>query len=150
MGVTLRSSGNGKRLDSLAGAPEINVTPLVDVVLVLLIIFMVVAPALTEGAQIELPKVTSPDPKPKDMNPIEVAVVADGSLLVEGRGVPAPELRVLLERLHGEAPERSLLLKADERSPYKSVREAFGVVQHVGFKSVLLKVTPTQPPDGAS
>nr|PZN28212.1 MAG: biopolymer transporter ExbD [Pseudomonadota bacterium] len=149
MGVTIRSSGSAKRLDGLAGAPEINVTPLVDVVLVLLIIFMVVAPALTEGAPIELPKVTRPDPKPKDMNPIEVAVAADGTVLVEGRSVSTSELSALVERLHGEAPERSLLLKADERCPYEHVRQTFGALQHIGFKSVLLKVTPKQAPDGA-
>ncbi|MFO7178003.1 MAG: biopolymer transporter ExbD [Pseudomonadota bacterium] len=147
--MTIRSSGSAKRLDGLAGAPEINVTPLVDVVLVLLIIFMVVAPALTEGAPIELPKVTRPDPKPKDMNPIEVAVAADGTVLVEGRSVSTSELSALVERLHGEAPERSLLLKADERCPYEHVRQTFGALQHIGFKSVLLKVTPKQAPDGA-
>jgi biopolymer transport protein ExbD len=65
VGVSL-SSGSKRRGEA---TPDINITPLVDVVLVLLIIFMVVTPALNEGAQIELPKVLTPDPKTKYINP---------------------------------------------------------------------------------
>jgi len=144
MGATIANRHKSKRLDELAGSPEINVTPLVDVVLVLLIIFMVVAPALTEGAPIELPKVLTPDAKPKDLDPIETMIAEDGTVLVENRRVTPRELRSTLERLHAEQPQRGLLLKADERSPYKKMRETFALIQDIGFKGVLLKVVQKQ------
>ena len=85
MAVSL-GGGNTK-----GASPEINITPLVDVVLVLLIIFMVVTPALNEGAQIELPNITTPDPKAKYMNPIEVTVAPDGTT-VDGIGSSLSQL----------------------------------------------------------
>lgn len=137
-------------LDKLSGVPEINITPLVDVVLVLLIIFMVVAPALSEGAELELPKVFTPDAKPKDLDPIEATIAEDGTVLVEDERIQAAQLRATLERLHAERPERGLLLKADERSEYKKLRDTFGVIRAIGFKGVLLKVVQKQPIGGAS
>jgi len=122
--------------------PDINVTPLVDVVLVLLIIFMVVAPAINEGAAIELPKVSTPDEKPRDLDPIEVLIAEDGTILVEDRRVQLAELKPELERLHAQDQKRSVLLKSDERARYGRMRETFALVQDVGFKGVLLKVIP--------
>lgn len=150
MGATRQNKNRSTQLNKLAGVPEINITPLVDVVLVLLIIFMVVAPALSEGAQIELPKVLTPDAKPKDMDPIEATIAEDGTVLVEDQRIQLTELRSTLERLHLERPERSLLLKADERSKYKKLRDTFAMIQDIGFKGVLLKVVQKQPVGGAS
>ncbi len=75
------------------GTPDINITPLVDVVLVLLIIFMVVAPAINEGAAIELPKVLTPDEKPRDIDPIEVLIAEDGTIMVEEKRIQLAELK---------------------------------------------------------
>lgn len=150
MAATQQSKQRSTRLNQLAGVPEINITPLVDVVLVLLIIFMVVAPALSEGAQIELPKVVTPDEKPKDMDPIEATIAEDGTVIVEDQRIQHSELRPILERLHAERPERSLLLKADERSRYQKIRDTFAMIQDIGFKGVLLKVIQKQPPGGAT
>lgn len=144
MGSKRRSVSKSTQLDRLTALPEINVTPLVDVVLVLLIIFMVVAPSLSEGAQIELPKVTSPDAKAKDSRPIDVAMAEDGSILVDGNLITAQQLRPTLERLHAETPERSLLLKSDEKAKYKKMRDTFAMAQDVGFKGILLKVVQKQ------
>ncbi len=128
-----------KRLHS---SPDINVTPLVDVVLVLLIIFMVVAPALNEGAAIELPKVLTPDEKPRDLDPIELLIAEDGTILVEEQRVQPSQLKSELERLHAQDLKRSILLKSDERARYQKMRTTFALVQDIGFKGVLLKVIP--------
>ena len=122
--------------------PDINITPLVDVVLVLLIIFMVVAPAINEGAAIELPKVLTPDEKPRDIDPIEVLIAEDGTILVEDQRIQLAELKPELERLHAQDQKRSVLLKSDERARYQKMRETFALVQDIGFKGVLLKVIP--------
>jgi biopolymer transport protein ExbD/biopolymer transport protein TolR len=120
--------------------PEINVTPLVDVVLVLLIIFMVIAPALNEGEHIELPSVLKADPKPKDLNPIDVTVALNGKVIVDKQPIAQAEMESTLRRLHESDPERKLLLNTDERLPYESVRKNFAMLQKIGFKGISLKV----------
>ena len=135
MGAALPQS-NKKRQPE----PDINVTPLVDVVLVLLIIFMVIAPAINEGEQLELPTIAKPDAKPKDMNPIDVTMALNGVVVVEDERIPRSELRGKLVTLHQSDPERALLLKTDAALPYKQVRETFGMLQGLGFKGVSLKV----------
>jgi biopolymer transport protein ExbD len=125
----------------VVSTPEINITPLVDVCLVLLIIFMVIAPALSEGALLELPKAVTADPKPKDANPIELAVGTDGSVVLEKERITPALLRSKIEALHAAEPKRALMLKMDHKAPYQKVREMFATVQEVGFKGILLKVS---------
>jgi biopolymer transport protein ExbD len=135
MGATTPTSARRQH-----STPDINITPLVDVVLVLLIIFMVVAPAISEGAAIELPKVLHPDEKPRDIDPIEVLIAEDGTIMVEEKRIPLSELKPELIRLHAADEKRSLMLKSDERAKYQKMRETFALVQDIGFKGILLKV----------
>jgi biopolymer transport protein ExbD len=121
--------------------PDINITPLVDVCLVLLIIFMVIAPALSEGALLELPRAVTADPKPKDTNPIEVAMGVDGVIVLEKEKIDFAGLKDKVTALHAADPKRSLLLKMDHNAPYKKVRDMFALVQEVGFRGLLLKVS---------
>jgi biopolymer transport protein TolR len=125
---------------SKGATPEINITPLVDVVLVLLIIFMVVTPAINEGAQIELPKVLMPDAKQKDMHPIEVTIAPDGTTVVEKENIAFKDLKATLVKLHEKDPARSLMLKSDESMKWGKMRNTFLDLQNIGFKGVLLKV----------
>lgn len=130
--------------------PEINVTPLVDVVLVLLIIFMVVTPALQEGEAVTLPEITEADKKAKDDDPIEVTIALHDRAVVADERVPYAELPRRLKKLHSESPEKKLLLKVDERIPYQRVRETFANLQSIGFKGVSLKVTEKKKAGDAS
>ena len=132
--------------------PEINITPLVDVVLVLLIIFMVVTPAINEGAQIDLPKVLSPDPKAKFVNPIEVTVAPDGTTVLDKETIKLGQLKPKLVALHEKDDQRALMLKSDQRMTWGKMRALFFDLQDIGFKGVLLKVTEKKtgkPGDGA-
>jgi len=137
---------------SKGASPEINITPLVDVVLVLLIIFMVVTPALNEGAQIELPQVLMPDAKQRDLHPIEVTVAPDGTTVVEKQTIPAKELKRTLIAMHEKDGTRSLMLKSDQGMRWGKMRSLMAELQDIGFKGVLLKVvakkTPGKPGDG--
>jgi biopolymer transport protein ExbD/biopolymer transport protein TolR len=126
--------------------PTINVTPLVDVVLVLLIIFMVIAPALVDGEHIELPTILQPDPKPRDIDYIDVTIANNGTLIVEEEKVQPSELRAKVEAYHSRDPKRSLLLKTDGAVPYKKVRETFAMLQGIGFRGVSLKVVEKKQP----
>lgn len=134
MGASL--GGGSKKLPE----PEINVTPLVDVVLVLLIIFMVITPAINEGEHVELPKLLQADPKPKDMNPIDVTLALNGKVVLDKAPIEPNDLEGKLKELHKAEPDRHLILKTDERIEYKRVRTTFAMLQRIGFKGVSLKV----------
>jgi len=120
--------------------PEINVTPLVDVVLVLLIIFMVVTPAMAEGEHIELPKLTAVDEKPKDLHPIELTLALNGRILIEKSPVNEADVLPKLRELHKADAEKQLRLNADARLPWGKIRGMMAKVQDVGFSGVSIKV----------
>jgi biopolymer transport protein TolR len=120
--------------------PEINVTPLVDVVLVLLIIFMVVTPAMAEGEHIELPKLTAVDEKPKDLHPIELTLALNGRILVEKSPIGEADVLPKLRELHKADGEKQLRLNADARLPWGRIRSMMAKVQDVGFSGVSIKV----------
>ena len=127
--------------------PAINITPLVDVVLVLLIIFMVVTPAIMDGEHVELPKIENVD-KDKENNPIELTLTVDEVIVLEEqRYTDMAKLKAKLVPMHEIDPERKLMLKTDKKVPYRVIRKMFAMVQEVGFRGVKLKVT-TNKQDG--
>lgn len=120
--------------------PEINVTPLVDVVLVLLIIFMVVTPAMDQGEQIELPKLSKADEKKKDLNPIEVTMALNGKFLVDKKNIEPKDFESALTKIHLDEKDAVVMLNADARLDYVAVRDTFKILQDIGFLGVSLKV----------
>lgn len=122
--------------------PEINVTPLVDVVLVLLIVFMVIAPQLEHGERVELPSVTRPDDAQKkaSVDPVVVTLTASGATYYEKEPVTAEALAERLAEVRAVAPDRKVVLKADATVPYGKVRALFARVQGLGFPGCALLV----------
>ena len=96
---------------------EINVTPFVDVMLVLLIIFMVTAPMMDQGLDVDLPETKQVDALPSDAEHLTLTVRKDGAIMLEGYSVPLEELESRLAVLAGEKG-RSLFLQADTAVPY--------------------------------
>lgn len=121
--------------------PDINVTPLVDVVLVLLIIFMVVVPQMEAGAAVTVPGVLNPDPK-TDMQtqPITLSMTASGRLYLEKQLMDRQEAFRILRELREESADRRILLKADREVRYAEVRSLFKETQEIGFAGVSLQV----------
>jgi biopolymer transport protein TolR len=121
--------------------PEINVTPLVDVVLVLLIIFMVVAPRLETGAAVNLPAVDNVAKKsPGQHKPLTISVTAGGLYYLEDDVLREPELIRHLRDEHARSPERKVVIKADRLARYGDVRKAFHGCREAGFSGIALQV----------
>ena len=133
-------SSSGRRRIS-AVRPDMNVTPLVDVVLVLLIIFMVVAPRLEQDVQVELPGVFNPDPDIEGTtDPLKVTVARSGEYYIDGKRYGLDEAIDLLGSEHAADPLRRLILRGDEGLTYGQVRELFARAQRVGFPGIALMV----------
>ncbi|NDY43535.1 protein TolR [Dissulfurirhabdus thermomarina] len=123
---------------------EINVTPLVDVVLVLLIVFMVTAPMMTKGLEVDLPKVTA-RPLHQKTRPLVVTVRADGSVALDRIRVSLEELPGLLADRRARRRGAQVLLRADRRVPYGVVAEVVAAVRAAGIEDLGL-VTEAAPP----
>ena len=115
---------------------EINVTPFVDVMLVLLIVFMVAAPLLTVGVEVNLPKTAAEALPSESEEPLTVTLTADGTIVIQTTETPEREF---LTRLRGVAQERSddkVFLRADGSIPYSKVMEIMGAMNAAGFGNI--------------
>ena len=122
-------------------APAMNVTPLVDVVLVLLIIFMVVIPAMEKSAQVDLPSIFNVDPEAKSKtDPFTLSLTSDGSMFFEQDQLSEADFAATLSAANEREPARRLVLRADRKAPYGEVRRLFEACQNVGFPGVSLRV----------
>jgi biopolymer transport protein ExbD/biopolymer transport protein TolR len=133
------ASGTRRRMARVT--PDINVTPLVDVVLVLLIIFMVVAPHMDQDIQVTLPGIFNPDPDVEGQRgPQVVTVTAANELYLEGQRYDLDGVVAKLSELHAADPNKRLALRADAALPYRDVRAIFGRLREVGFPGMSLMV----------
>ena len=130
--------------------PDINVTPLVDVVLVLLIIFMVVAPALQQDVPLDLPGIFNPDPESQNaVDPIKVSVPRAGEFHLDGDRLDLDGVVSRLIDLHMGDPERRLVLRADQKLPYAQLRGVMARIQQIGFPGVNFMVGERHRDEGA-
>jgi biopolymer transport protein TolR len=124
-------------------APEvqsaINVTPLVDVCLVLLIIFMVVTPMLQKGVDVALPETQGPAKMPETQKQLTISIKQDGSVFVKDSWVTDERLPATLKEIHEQNPEKTVVVKGDRRLKYKDVRKLMRVINEAGFTRVGLE-----------
>ncbi len=130
---------------------EINVTPFVDVMLVLLIVFMVAAPLMTVGVPVELPK-TAANPLPGEQEePLSVTILADGTVQIMTTDTPRAELITRLRAIAEERTSSRVYLRSDGAVPYRDVMEVMGALNAGGFSDVGLVTDvggPTLDADG--
>ncbi|HLK25312.1 MAG TPA: protein TolR [Caulobacteraceae bacterium] len=134
-----RRRGRGRR--SLA---EINVTPLVDVMLVLLIIFMISAPLLTAGVSVQLPK-TEAAAMQNQTQPLTITIKADGTIYVQAIETPFNALAPKMRALADTGFSKPVYVRADGRAPYAIVAQVMASLQQSGFTSIGL-ITDTGGP----
>ncbi len=116
---------------------EINVTPLVDVMLVLLIIFMVTAPLMTSGVPVDLPK-TSAQQLNSDTEPLTVSVNAEGKIFLQEQEVQVDELVAKLQAAAQNNADRRIFVRGDKGITYGRIMEVMGTITQGGFTKVAL------------
>jgi biopolymer transport protein TolR len=140
-GYTRRSS---RRRSSFKAMSEINVTPMVDVMLVLLIIFMVAAPLMTVGVPVELPE-TKAKALQTPNEPITISVTADGKVYLQEVVIEFDALVPKLEAMAKQGAEEQIFVRADESVDYGLVMKVMGALNAAGYKKLGL-VTGMEPP----
>ena len=145
MGAAISSSGGGGRRGSRRRPlAEINVTPFVDVMLVLLIIFMVTAPLLTAGVPVDLPK-TRAQPLSQDREPLSVTIRKDGRIYLQNIPVEPEMLVARLTALAQNGTEERIFVRGDTSVPYGRVIEVMAIMNTAGFTKVGLVTGPPKP-----
>jgi biopolymer transport protein TolR len=139
-----RGGGRGRR----GALSEINVTPLVDVMLVLLIIFMISAPLLTAGVPLELPK-TEASSLQDQSEPLTVSIRQDGSVYIKETAVPFATLAPRLREMAGPDSTKPIYVRADAKTPYERVAQVMASLQVSGFSAIDLVTDTGGPSTGA-
>ncbi len=120
---------------------EINVTPLVDVMLVLLIIFMVTAPMMTQGLDVNLPQTTAKSIKTQE-DPLFLTINKKGEIFLEEHAVPLEELEEKVRSIFKYRRDKELLLRADRDIPYGVVVKVMGAVKRAGIDKLGMVTEP--------
>jgi biopolymer transport protein ExbD len=123
---------------------EINVTPLVDVVLVLLVIFMVVTPLLKQEAPVDLP-LTEHSQTASDARQLTLRIAANGDLSLDGDPLPRERIGERLEGIFRDRADKTLFLAADRSLPYEAVVSVIDACRAAGITTIGLVTQPTKP-----
>ncbi|MFZ2620710.1 MAG: protein TolR [Alphaproteobacteria bacterium] len=146
MGMSMPSGGGGGRGKFSYRKPpmaEINITPFVDVMLVLLVIFMITAPMMTQGVDVSLPQVENAAINEAD-EPLQITLQSNGEIFLQGKSVLLEDLAPRLKAITYEKPKTMILVRADKNVPYGRVMKIMSHIQLSGLLNVgLVTVPPT-------
>ena len=148
MGASLTSSKRGGRRSKRAPMAEINVTPFVDVMLVLLIIFMVAAPLSVVGVPVELPETSATALPGDEEEPLTVTITIEGTVMIQETETAQDELVTRLTAIAAERNSNKIFLRADGRNDWNRVAEIMGLLNAAGFSDIGL-VTDVATPAGS-
>ena len=142
MGASLGPGGGGPhRPGRTRPMSEINVTPFVDVMLVLLIVFMVAAPLLTVGVAVDLPE-TAAQPIQDQGEPLTVTVAGDGVIYVQDTVVTLDELTPRLEAIATAGYDQRIYIRGDQARAYGEIVQVMGQINAAGFRRIALVTDP--------
>ena len=148
MGAQMQSKGRvgkaGGRSRAYRPMSDINVTPFVDVMLVLLVVFMITAPLLTAGVDINLPRSDANPITDEDNKPLEVSITEEGLIFVGETEVQRDRLVNLLSAMTNNDAERRIFIRADQSLNYGRVMDILGALNKAGFRKVALLSNPSK------
>ncbi|MBL8789357.1 MAG: biopolymer transporter ExbD [Rhizobiales bacterium] len=144
-GAKAINARRGRRGSRHGAISEINVTPLVDVMLVLLIVFMVAAPLMTVGVPVELPK-TEAKAMDAPKEPLYITVQKDRTVYIQETQIPLDQLAAKLSALVKNGNEEQLFVRADTSTDYGAVMEVMGVLNASGYKKIGLVTLQKEQP----
>ena len=139
-----RGGGRRRRRARRAALSEINITPMVDVMLVLLIIFMISAPLLTVGVPVDLPKTEAASVN-DERQPLTLTIRRDGEVFIQEAPISLADLSVRLKALAGDGLDRPIYVRADGGAPYAYVAQVMAKLSTSGFTKIDL-ITDTGGP----
>jgi biopolymer transport protein TolR len=142
MGVKLGSSGGRRTRRGKAMMAEINVTPFVDVMLVLLVIFMITAPLMTAGVPVNLPKAQAKAISQEDNKPIEISLDNKGGVFLGESKMTMDQLKAKIAAIAVESTEQRIYIRADDGLDYGRVMEVMAAVNTAGFTKIALVTDP--------
>ena len=137
------------KLNTAALNSDINVTPLVDVVLVLLIIFMVVTPMLQKGIPVNLPVTTAPEKTPDTEKQLQISVKADSTVYLGPNVIRKDQVEASLKEIFERTPDREIAVKGDRQVKYGDVLDVLKACREAGFNDVGLIAEPKKNVGGA-
>ena len=140
--------GSGRKSGRYRPMAEINVTPMVDVMLVLLIIFMVTAPLLTSAVNVDLPK-TAAGAAPQDDKPLTISVNAQGQVFLQEEQIEVADLVVKLKAISEGNNDKKILVRGDKGNSYGRMLEVMAVITQGGFTKMALLSDPSGAPASA-
>jgi len=120
---------------------EINVTPLVDVMLVLLIIFMVTAPLLTQGVDVDLPDAASP-PMQQNVEPLVVSIRKNGDIFLQKKVTRLEQLAPRIKAIREQKKDLPVFIRGDSKTPYEHVARVMSALSSAGIEKVGLVTEP--------
>lgn len=146
MGANLQSGGEarfGSRRRRSRAMADINITPMVDVMLVLLVVFMVTAPLLSSGVPVDLPRSDAKPLTSEDNAPLEISLSRDGKIFIGETEVDRGRLVDMLSAMTNNDPERRIFIRADMGLNYGAVMDVLGLLNGNGFRKVALLSVPS-------
>ena len=147
MAMQVGESGSDANASQGGGSmmADINVTPLVDVMLVLLIIFMITAPLMTTGMTVELPRTQAP-PLPSSQKQMVISITADGKYYIAKHEILESELGAKLKGIVEANPDQEVFLTADGKVPYEKVAQLLALCTQAGVPRMGMVTQPGKPP----
>jgi len=145
MGLAVSKRGGRGRRRRRGLVAEINVTPFVDVMLVLLIVFMVTAPLLTAGIQVELPK-TKAEALPADKEPLTVTILSDGRVYLQDTEIETADLLPRLQAISNSGYDQRIFIRGDSSAQYGRIAEVMALMSSAGYRNLGLVTEPVERP----
>jgi biopolymer transport protein TolR len=146
MGIGTSNNGGRKRRNQRSLMTEINVTPFVDVMLVLLIVFMVAAPLLTVGIPVDLPQ-TQGEQLGNEVEPLSITIGGDGKIMLQEAEIALDDLQPKIHAIVLQDPEKRIILRANRDADYGTVAQVLDRIKKAGSRHVALETKALEESD---